>query len=259
MNLKGETMSEQKLLRYLLIMLPFLITMKSNAQLKINFPSKDGLTITADWYPVDDNMPVILLCHQARFSRGEYSETALKLNKFGFNCLAIDQRSGDQINGVINETAEQAKLMNKGQAYIDAEQDIISAIDYLHNKYKKKILLLGSSYSASLALKIANENENVLGVVAFSPGEYFEPVDFISKHINGLNKPVFTTSSKQEADGVTELVKDVMSLIKVQYIPTSAGDHGSKVLWSDKLYNEEYWISLMSFLNRMKKLDAQQN
>ncbi len=238
-----------------LFLLPFLFPLKSNAQLKINFPAKDGLNVTADWYPVADSLPVILLCHQAEYSRGEYIQTALKLNKFGFNCLAIDQRCGNEINGVKNETAVEAARRKKGQTNLDAEQDITGAIDYLYEKYKKRIILMGSSYSASLVLKIAKENDRVFAVAAFSPGEYFEQKDFVAKHIDGLNKPVFVTSSRQEADAVTDLVKDVGSMIKLQYIPIAAGDHGSKVLWSINSYNEEYWIALMSFLDKMKKIE----
>ncbi len=244
--------------RVILPSLFLLLTLSSNAQVKIDFRSKDGLTITADWYPVSDSLPVILLCHQAGYSRGEYRETAVKLNKFGFNCLAIDQRSGNEVNKVVNETAKNAKSLKRSQTYLDAEQDILAAMDFLYGKYKKRILLMGSSYSASLVLKIANESDRVLGVAAFSPGEYFEQRDFVAQHIGGLNKPVFTTSSKAEAESVTELVKDVVSLIKVQYIPKTAGDHGSKVLWSSKPFNEEYWIAFMSFLNKMKKIEGQE-
>src|SRR6185369_7042843 len=185
-----------------LVMLLCHLTMTTNAQLKVTFPGKDGITITGDWYPFNDHAPVVLLCHQAHSSRGEYSEVGLRLNKFGFNCLAVDLRLGDTMNGVVNETAAEAKRMNKGQSYLDAEQDILAAIDYLFDKYQKKIILCGSSYSASLALKIAKENNHILGVAAFSPGEYFDQKDFVAKHIKGLNEPVFLTSSKEESEGV---------------------------------------------------------
>ena len=241
--------------RILAFILLFMITVaKSDAQLKVSFPSKDSLLITADWYPISTEMPIILLCHQNRFSRGEYNETALRLNKFGFNCMAIDQRVGDEVNGIKNETAALAKAKGSNPVYADAEQDIIAALDYLYDKYKKEIIVIGSSYSASLALKIAVNNPKVLGVAVFSPGEYFEEKNYISKNIAALSKPVFATSSKDEADGVTELLKDVNSRIKVQYIPKTAGNHGSKVLWSVAPDNQEYWIALMSFLNKMKTL-----
>lgn len=227
----------------------------SSAQLKLTFPSKDGLTITADWYPVSSNFPVILLCHQNRFSRGEYVETALRLNKLGFNCLALDQRAGFEVNGVKNETAEAARLKKKDVSFVDAEQDIVAAVDFLFEKYNRPITILGSSYSASLALKIAAENSKVSSVIVFSPGEYFEDKKYTAKHIPSLIKPIFATSALAEADFVTDLLKDVNSRIKIQYIPSSKGDHGSKVLWAESPYNHEYWIALMSFLNRLKTTD----
>ncbi|HNP48769.1 MAG TPA: hypothetical protein PKL85_08025 [Bacteroidia bacterium] len=232
------------------------VLLKSNsyAQLKVTFPSTDSLLITADWYPVSTELPIILLCHQDQFSRGEFNETALRLNKFGFNCLAVDLRVGNAVNGVTNETAARAKAAGKNPVYIDAEQDIVAALDYLYNTYKKEIIVIGSSYSASLALKIAVNNSHVLGLAVFSPGEYFEDKNYISKNISTLNKPLFSTSSMAEANGVTELLKDVNSRIKVQYIPKTPGNHGAKVLWSVAPDNQEYWIALMSFLNKMKTL-----
>jgi dienelactone hydrolase len=227
-------------------------TQLSNAQLKLTFPSKDGLTVTADWYPVSSDLPVILLCHQNRYSRGEYLETALRLNKFGFNCMALDQRVGEEVKGVKNETAEAAKKKNLTPGFADAEQDIVAALDFLFEKYNRPVMLLGSSYSASLVLKIAAENPKVSSVLVFSPGEYFDDKTYISKSIQTLSKPVFATSSRDEADAVTDLLKDVNSRIKIQYIPSTKGDHGSKVLWPESAYNQEYWIALMSFLNKIK-------
>jgi dienelactone hydrolase len=227
----------------------------ASAQLQINFYSKDGLKITADWYPVSIDEPIILLCHQAGSSRGEFSETALKLNKFGFNCLAIDLRAGDQSNGVINETAKEATAQKKSSTTLDAQQDIVAGIDYLYDKFKKPVILLGSSYSASLSLIIAIDNYKVSGVAAFSPGEYFSDSTYIRKNIRTLLKPLFTTSSLKEAETVTDLVKDVNSRIKVQYIPSSKGEHGAKALWKENPYNQEYWIALMSFLDKMKKTE----
>ncbi len=230
-----------------------LATSKIQAQLKITFPAKDGVTVTANWYPVNSQSQTILLCHQNGFSRGEYVETAAKLNKLGFNCLAIDQRVGEEVNGVKNETTEDAKKKGKALTFANAEKDISAAVEWLFDKYHRRIILLGSSYSASLALKIANESDHVFAAVAFSPGEYFDEKDFIAKHISGMKKPVFLTSSKEEAATVTELTKDIMSLVKVQFIPRGEGDHGSKVLWSTMPENQNYWAALMSFLNRMKK------
>lgn len=225
----------------------------ANSQITVRFPAKDGLEVTADWYPVSNESPLILLCHQNRFSRGEYTETALRLNKLGFNCMAVDQRVGNEVNGVKNETAARAKERGMEPGFADAEQDIVAAIDFLFEKFKKPVILIGSSYSASLALKIAAENNKVYALAVFSPGEYFDDKMFVRRHIGKLMKPILITSSRTEADLVTDMLKDVNSRLKVQFIPPHEGDHGSKVLWSSSPGNQDYWTVLIGFLNKVKQ------
>src|ERR1035437_5635722 len=125
---------------------------------KIYFPASDALLITADLYFVNDSLPYMILCHQAGYSRGEYMETAAKFCNLGYNCIAIDQRSGNEVNGVKNETAALAIQKKKPTTYLDAEQDIVAALDYAYTQSGKKVFLVGSSYSASLIMKIATTN-----------------------------------------------------------------------------------------------------
>lgn len=243
--------------RTTIIIFAFIFSLKISAQIGYQtfiIPSPDGLTVTADLYEADSTAPVILLCHQAGYSRGEYLETAKRLEKFGFTCLAIDLRAGKECNAVPNETARAATLGHFARNFIDAKNDVIAGIDYLHSNYHRRVIVLGSSYSASLALIEAKENPQVAAVVAFSPGEYFGEKDFVSKKIAGLDKPVYATSALSEADGVTELMRDVVSRIKVQFIPTEEGNHGSKVLWTANSNNQEYWLTLMAFLSKVKEL-----
>ena len=229
--------------------LALLMVLCGTAQETIKFPSKDGVAITADLYFVSDTLPYMILCHQAGFSRGEYKETGPKFTKFGYNCLAIDARSGKEANGVTNETARDAAAKKKPTTYLDAEQDIIAAIDYAYAKSKKKVILLGSSYSASLVLKIAANNDKVKAVLAFSPGEYFGTQLNLKESIKNLDKPVFVTSSKEEAADVSKLVKDIKSKNKQQFTPSNKGDHGSKALWKETNPNyHEYWLALLMFM-----------
>jgi len=114
--------------------------------------------------------------------------------------------------------------------------------------------VLGSSYSASLALMQAKDNPQVAAVAVFSPGEYFSEKDFVSKKIAGLDKPVYATSSLSESADVTDLLKDVTSQLKVQFIPSTEGNHGSKVLWTSNSNNQEYWLTLMAFLSKVRDL-----
>ncbi len=218
---------------------------------KVTFPSSDGVLVTADLYLVSDSLPYMILCHQAGYSRGEYAETAGKFCHLGYNCLAIDQRSGKEVNGVKNETAAFAELKKKPATYLDAEKDILAAIDHAYSKSGKKVFLVGSSYSASLALKIAVTNKKVKAVMAFSPGEYFGTKLKVKEAIKNITVPVFVTSSKEEGQDVTTLISDVQSKIKNQFIPTSKGKHGSSCLWKDNPGYHEYWFAIMMFVKQI--------
>lgn len=222
------------------------------AQKTISFFSKDGILITADLYITNDTLPYVILCHQAESSRGEYLETALKFGKFGYNCIAIDMRSGGEMNTIKNETSVNAKAKGRSTTYLDAAQDITAAIDYAYELSKKKVVLVGSSYSASLVMKIAVDNNDVKAVIAFSPGEYFGEKYSLKDSVKTLTKPLFVTSSKPESEKVGELIKDVASKKKQQFTPSKNGAHGSKALWKETPNHQEYWLALMMFMLGIK-------
>lgn len=55
----------------------------------------------------------------------------------GYNCMAIDQRSGGKINGVDNQTLIEALKASKDTGYPAAEQDIVAAVEYARKKIAK--------------------------------------------------------------------------------------------------------------------------
>ena len=226
-------------------------SVKNAAAETITFPSKDGLLVTADVYKVNDKPVSILLCHQAGYSRGEYKDTAIRLNELGYSVMAIDQRSGKGAKNIVNETAKRAADKNLPTNYVDARQDIEAAIDYIYESNSNQpILVVGSSYSASLALLVGLDNDKVKAVAAFSPGEYFQEHN-IQEEIKGYDKPVFVTSSKQETERLVTLVSLINAKHLVHYKPTSKGIHGSRALWNKTEGSEGYWTSFKSFLTTL--------
>jgi dienelactone hydrolase len=226
--------------------------MDAKAQKTINFPSLDGLPITADLYEGKKSDPYLILFHQARFSRGEYKETAEKFLKLGYNCLAVDQRSGNEVNFVKNKTAEAAAEKGLPTEYLDAKQDMQAAINYVSKISDKPVVLFGSSYSASLCLILAKENENVKAVIAFSPGEYFNNLS-IAKTIHGIKIPIFAASSSDEFPYMKNMF-DTAGLKNANLFKPSKGKgiHGSKALWENNPENNEYWLALMMFFSQLK-------
>ena len=62
---------------------------------------------------------------------------------------------------------------NLSRNYMAAYQDIEAALDWAKAQKYKKISVWGSSYSASLVLKLAGDHPGIACVLSFSPGEYF--------------------------------------------------------------------------------------
>ena len=222
----------------------------------ITISSKDGLPITADIYEVENSSkPTILLFHQAGYSRGEYVEIAPKLNKLGYSCIAIDQRSGREVNGVVNETHLAAKKENKKTEFVDAIDDLRATIEYALEEFgSKEVILWGSSYSSSLVLILGNEyTENVSAILSFAPGEYFTyQGKKIEEYASSLSKPVFITSAKNEYKNWKSIFDKISTDTKTKFLPSDKGYHGSKALWEKNEGNEEYWENVIGFLNKIQ-------
>ena len=222
----------------------------------ISINSSDGIKIKADIYEIrEKNAPVILLFHQAGFSRGEYRETAPLLNDLGFNCIAIDQRSGKGVNGIKNETFLEASEKGLGVKYPDAFPDLESALKFAVKRYPlKKIIVWGSSYSASLVFVLANKYpDKINGVAAFSPGEYFKfNGKEIKEYAKSIKCPVFITSAKKEHGYWKGIYENIPEGNKTYFLPESEGVHGSRALWKTNSSHKDYWKALKIFLTKFK-------
>ena len=221
---------------------------------KVEFKSKDGLLMTADYYPVTGHKGIILLCHRSHCNRAEYRETAPKFNKLGYACLAIDQRSGMKVFGESNETKDRAKALKLPTGYLDARPDVEAGIEYAFQLNKKKpIILLGSSYSAALALLIASDSTaKIKSLIVFSPDEHLKKVDLAS-HLGSIEIPIYATSAKAEVQGATMVLKKVKKKYLTQFKPKEEGFHGSKILWESVKGYELVWKALEDFLNQLEK------
>ena len=246
------------MLRYALTMAVVMIIISAaDAFETITFPSTDQLTITADLYmPHSSAAPFIVLFHQAGYSRGEYLEIAPKLNDIGFNAMAVDQRSGEEVHGIVNETAKLAIERGLGTTFTDALPDLLAAIAYAKSNFAKgKLLIWGSSYSAALVLKIAGDTPDIAdGLLAFSPGEYFVYLGmsetYISDSAKNITMPVFITSALNEKDTWQPLFDIIPSSEKTSFLPSTGGVHGSSTLLEETPENQEYWTALKVYLNQ---------
>lgn len=238
----------------LIIIISSLFFISPAPKKKITFLASDSLEVTADLYIVQKDYPYLILCHQEGSSRGEYNETALKFNKLNFNCMAVDLRSGNNSNYVRNETARKAWESVKPARFLDAGKDIEAAINYAYNLNNQDVILVGSSYSASLCMVIGNDHPHVKAVIAFSPGEYFGDDLRIEQKLDTFRIPLYVTGTETELPYITQMIRKIstqenITLFKPGIPP---GEHGSIALWEKNSSKDEYWLSLLLFFNSLK-------
>lgn len=210
----------------------------------------DGLPVTADAYVgPDPGAPWIVLAHMAGSSRGEYREIAPRLNRLGYNAIALDQRSGSSFAGVANRTAEAGRVRGMRQDYVAAIPDIEAGIAYARARAAGPVLLWGSSYSAALALWLAGEYPALIdGVIAMSPGEYLTGHS-VRDAAPGIAVPVLVVSPPAEVARWRPIYDAVPHDRKAHFSPPEGGRHGASALIpSLSPGSEASWHAVEAFL-----------
>jgi alpha-beta hydrolase superfamily lysophospholipase len=239
----------------------FLAPQTARGQQPVQFKAADGVEIFGAYYPApSSSRPMILLFHQASSNHFEYATIAPKLVEAGFSCLAIDQRWGGAMWGHRNETVRKlGHSENSSGKVSDLEADLEAALGWARGRDpRRKVILWGSSYSASLVLVVAAQHpDEVAGVLAFSPGEYFEANPMLVREAaTKVRVPVFVTS-ENDADALTDATRvfdAVESSDKVHYKARYAV-HGSSTLRMDRNPKgaAANWQAVMKFLSQFEK------
>ena len=220
---------------------------------------KDMPPLFMEWTLANDDpeTPTLVLLHAARSGKAEYRPMVPRLKELGYNCLAVDLMHGTESRGVKNNTAKAARDAGRNVNYLDAIGDILDAVKWARDNHAKgKLLLWGSSFSASLALHLAAEHgDQIDGVIAFSPGEYFGSVGkgttWIQECAKQVKCPVFVTSAKNEEHDWRPIFEALAASDKTAFVPAGPGTHGAKALWQESAGNAEYWTAVESFLKRV--------
>jgi dienelactone hydrolase len=218
---------------------------------QIEFDATDHKKVYADFYPstTPNSEKVILMFHQAGSNAGEYETIEPVMADLGYNCIALDQRSGGDMWGRSNRTATKSGTGN----YLAAYKDLAGAVDYAHSKNYTTIIAWGSSYSSSLVFKLASEDSTIKAVISFSPGEYMDDKSIVQKWASKVTVPVFFACTPDElTDGRQQIFDAIPSDTKV-LASFPDGVHGSSTLIPDKSKAaSRYMDKLKAFLAALK-------
>ena len=225
--------------------------------------------MSADFYPAAVEKegaekpaatPIIAVCfHMAGSSRGEYRAIAPELVKLGCSVLAVDLRSGEGHFLVENQTAASAReKTGKDASYADAYPDIGQAILWARELApKSKVVVIGSSYSASLVLvQAAREPRSVDMVLSFSPGEYIEGWS-IAGEAKKITVPVYITCGKgeREKNQAQPIAEAIDAKLVTLFLPGDdvAAAHGSRTLLVESEKDRALqWEKVKAMLARLK-------
>jgi alpha-beta hydrolase superfamily lysophospholipase len=216
----------------------------------LHFTAADGVTVFALSYAhAGRARGTILLFHQAGSNKSEYDFIAPRLAKAGFDAVAVDQRAGGNLFGKPNQTVNK---LGGETGYEAALPDLEAAL--AHAKVTapgQKVLVWGSSYSASLVFVLAAKHpEEISAVLSFSPGEYFGATS-VSGAAAKVTAPVYITSASDtgEVAEAKAIANAVPAGLATQFVPRH-GVHGASTLRKDQNPKGlvENWAALEAFL-----------
>lgn len=235
---------------------PKIIERKKYSFQTLSFMSQDNLKVYADYYSKNTkHSPLIIIYHQAGFSRGAFRSIAPRLVNLGFNVLAVDLRAGEMVNQVINLTHKEALKEGKSTEFLDVIPDLEASIQYAKKTIKpRKIIYWGSSYSAALGFYMAATHPaEINALVAYSPGEYFKiEGKNIEEYAAKIKVPVFISSSRKEKSSWEKIYQAIPSK-KDYYVPSNTeGHHGTIALSAFYDDSEENWQAVTAFLKKLK-------
>ena len=226
---------------------------------EIRFYTTDSIQIIGDLYTRDKDGSSLLLFHQGGSNaRAEYGPIIPGLQEYDFNILAIDQRVGGQIYGSYNRTLAQVHdhSFDNPYGYCDAYNNLEGALDYLINLgFTGQKIIWGSSYSAALAIQLANKrSEDVSGVLAFSPASGRAMEDCLAdEYLYNLKVPLLLLRPPNEMQSESVIQQfNLADSLNHQTYAAEHGVHGSSMLVDERVDGptEENWKVVRSFLNQ---------
>jgi hypothetical protein len=203
----------------------------ATCQEAVFFYAEDSTEVRGDLYIKNNALPFIILCHDET-NRNEYDDLTLRLLNLNYNCLSVIMRS---------------------EISLGSSADIKAAIKYAQHICSKPVILLGSTYSASLCLITATQNPSVKAIIALNPGEYFLPHKTISEEVKKLNQPVFVSSTQTEFPYVQKMLAAMPSDHVTLFKPEKGkGIRGPGAFYKSNPNNGEYWFALMMFFKKIE-------
>lgn len=181
----------------------------------VTFKARDGFVLTATYSPpAEPKAACVVLLHMYCGRRQDWDPLVPKLREAGYAVLALDMRGhGDSRAG---GKVDMEKLEGRKAEALCAQftQDVAAAIAFLKGKEEvdaTRIVLIGGSIGANVALNHAARDASVRSVVLLSPGLDYMGVETKSAMKSCVKRPVFLLASRPDSESAAcvEALSDV--------------------------------------------------
>lgn len=210
----------------------------------ITLATTDGIRLAADWYAVPQPRGWALLLHMMPATKDSYAGLAGALAERGIASLAFDQRGHGGSDGG-----------PKGyEAFTDAQQqakrlDVDAGIAYLGGQgmVPERLVVVGASIGANLALQYLAEHPDVPAAVLLSPGMDYRGVFLapLAAHIAPHQRVLLAAGGSDDAYS-TETVAELAEMFddRVTLRTFTRAGHGTTMLEREPEFLREIvqWI-----------------
>lgn len=185
---------------------------------KVIFKTKDGVDIYGNYFEAESkDAPAVVLLHMMPALKESWLEFQKKLQKAGFQSLAIDERGhgestfkdGEKIDFMdFSDSEQQAKIL-----------DLEGAIKFFEDMGVStgKLSIAGASIGANLAIWYQSEHSAIKATILLSPGLLYRGIstdDKIAKLFENQN--IFLASGGFEDEYSQQTIKKLYDLAKAK-------------------------------------------
>ncbi|MDO8598604.1 MAG: alpha/beta fold hydrolase [bacterium] len=141
----------------------------------VSITTADDVQISGHWYPAAEPVGWVLLLHMMPATKESYVALAETLQQRGIASLVIDFRGHGESQGGpkgyerFTDAEQQAKIRDVEAAY-GWLADHVPSSGNPYDTLNPKLVLVGASIGANLALQFARDNPTIAGSVLLSPG-----------------------------------------------------------------------------------------
>lgn len=198
---------------------------------KVSFLTKDNVKIVGNHY--SGNEQGVILIHMLGQNKESWKDFGEELNKNGFTVLAIDLRGHGE--SILKNNEKISYLNFSSEEFNGMTNDIEAAVNFMREKDKTKIALIGASIGANLAVKYSVEQNNVQKLVLLSPGLDYRGVTTDSS-ISLINVPILFAASNEDVSsaGATEALYE-KAVSKKELLMLDLAGHGTNMLFKEEL------------------------